>query len=206
MTTHRVKTHHRATTRKIQKRRQKPFKAAVKPLTDRRRYKREHYEYLEDEYNISEIGEILHDANTNLHVVHPRIIDWLTKKEMTSNSAERLQEIKMSSQQKREEGWAEDTIQAYEKIEARSLYPLCPPSWKDYYLPLWSKHLFCKTDEEAYLRTVNIAQSSGKQIEIEQHDQLLTNRSRWPFYEDSLSLCSVHQGFWQFQVERAAIL
>jgi hypothetical protein len=126
----------------------------------------EYYENMEDEDNISEISEILHDANENLHVVHPAITDWLTKKEMTSNSEERFQEIEMRSQQKRKEGWAEDTIQAYMRIEARSLYPLCPPSWKSYYLPLWSKHLFCETDEEAYLSTVRIAQSSGKEIKI----------------------------------------
>ena len=120
------------------------------------------YESMEED-NISEISEILHDANENLHVVHPAITDSLTKKEMTANSEERFREIEMRSQQKRDEGWAEDTIRAYERIEARSLYPLCPPNWKDYYLPLWSKHLFCKTDGDAYLRTLRIAQSSGKE-------------------------------------------
>ncbi len=120
----------------------------------------EWYESMEGD-NISKTSEILHDANENLHVVHPAITDWLTKKEMTTNSEERFREIEMRSQQKRDEGWAEDTIEACERIEARSLYPLCPPSWKDYYLPLWSKHLFCKTDGEAYLRTLRMAQSSG---------------------------------------------
>ena len=114
-------------------------------------------EYMNEGY----ISQILYDANENLQVVHPAITDWLTKVEICSNTKERLQEIEMRSQQKRKEGWAEDTIQAYERIEARSLYPLCPPSWKDYYLPLWSQHLFCKTDKEAYLSTLKIAQSSG---------------------------------------------
>jgi hypothetical protein len=95
-----------------------------------------------------------YDANQALEVVKTdKMLDFLARKfeDQTISSRDEkvgIEEAKVN--QKRVEGWAEDTLELCLRMETRGLYPMFPIEWQRDF-PFMGDHLFSADDDEAYL-------------------------------------------------------
>lgn len=98
--------------------------------------------------------EVNYDANEALKIVDiDTQVDILSRRfeeQMISSREEKIHVEGNALNQKRAEGWAEDTLQLSLRMETRGLYPMLPIEWRRDF-PYLSRHLFSANDEEVYL-------------------------------------------------------